>query len=695
MKKIILLIILTLLSGVVFPFDKYLRIVFTDSFNKMVLSDVDCISHNDTKGTLTIHMHNGTSESYSVSEVEGIFIGDDETENIIVRMEKWDEFLDCNKTYSEAVINQQKLFEINDVIDVDLNDGILQVSFSDGMEMSKSYLDLSMTEADGEEIEQYEEFLDKKIDKELIVPSMKKIQEMYKNISLLKNKTVLIINGFAEDVKSGSEPSSNRYFKEVSALAALFQAEGFEVTIRNGAAVTTETYTEEMPMHGVTFIFSHGECNKNGYHFLQTGQKRNKLTYLTNDLFDKKYYMETSNDVGFQKICCENEFKKMRQFVDPNSQVLNFSCEALKDNNNVWEILKSKGLGGYWGYSDKVGIEKAFNTAMRYAENMLRGRNTGNTYYDSEWYSEYFCRNIENPSLIERRSMRLHYLGNKDISFINNNVKWLELKTFRGDKILLECLGLSSSDIISIEGAVVSGVVPTIVCTNENGIILIKYKGHLNIARSSHPDNLSSIKSFVTNDTIKSIKSYAFLEKVNSRSSSLEVFECAGVESLGSCPFAGTPLKRITLTGIKNIGDNHIIFDASNPYLEYISISGEFMMPTYGNCCIHDGGNLKEVKLNVSNWEVDEDGECIKTVLNQLKGWVYTREGSPQIDCEVCGKRVYEYKDIKAYLPEYIINNAINSENEYQRNQLIKLMGNGHNPECIRYKQQVFSIRDE
>lgn len=84
------------------------------------------------------------------------------------------------------------------------------------------------------------------------------------------------------------------------------------------------------------------------------------------------WYLAVSED-------CINE--KMHQHFPQNSLMFAWACLTLKDNPSLWNILKNKGLGCYFGYDDTVYTPRALNDLWSIMQRMLGDRLTAHEAY--------------------------------------------------------------------------------------------------------------------------------------------------------------------------------------------------------------------------------------------------------------------------------------------------------------------------
>ena len=187
-----------------------------------------------------------------------------------------------------------------------------------------------------------------------------------------ENKNVLIINQLSNDYRFQHALEAERTLEQA------FIAKGFSVEIIHSEGFTAETLCEEMPKYGVTFLMTHGgydnttEGSKNT-HFLVTGEKNEDLkgerlqkwkqAWLQNEACALTVKNKTADGEWIKvKYVAVNELylkKNIGVRFPENSILFNVACRSLYGNTDMWDVLKSKGLGCYLGFDgiNSIGID--------------------------------------------------------------------------------------------------------------------------------------------------------------------------------------------------------------------------------------------------------------------------------------------------------------------------------------------------
>ncbi len=187
-----------------------------------------------------------------------------------------------------------------------------------------------------------------------------------------ENKNVLIINQLSNDYRFEHALEAERTLEQA------FIAKGFSVEIIHSEEFTAETLCEEMPKYGISFLMTHGgydnttEGSKNT-HFLVTGEKNEDLkgerlqkwkqAWLRNEACALTVKNKTADGEWIKvKYVAVNELylkKNIGVRFPENSILFNVACRSLYGNTDMWDVLKSKGLGCYLGLDgiNSIGID--------------------------------------------------------------------------------------------------------------------------------------------------------------------------------------------------------------------------------------------------------------------------------------------------------------------------------------------------
>lgn len=356
--------------------------------------EITNISHSLDGKTMIICTINGEEMKFQTEYIYDVCIGESYASIIHDGIMAVNDFLETNKTFLSAEKNIETFVGEHEVIEDGYSDGAsIYFTFKDGFTLSRSYFDVhgsNITLNSKSNLMGHYENSKNISSADPFIHS-----DTNDNTLELKNKTVLLINGMADD---WAEEGSVQYDKEMKTLADKFKKAGFSVTIRNGKEVTKDTYTKEMPKNGLTFILSHGEYSqKQNIHSLQTGYSLGnnfdaKITSILGAGINEDFgygntnFLLTPNNNVYLSIT-EKELKNsMQQFSDPASQVFNMSCNSLTGSNAMADLMLEKGLGAYWGFEGYVGINSleslpnevpgALKIANEYADLLLNGYTT-------------------------------------------------------------------------------------------------------------------------------------------------------------------------------------------------------------------------------------------------------------------------------------------------------------------------------
>ena len=195
---------------------------------------------------------------------------------------------------------------------------------------------------------------------------------------ICENQNVCIINQLSEDP---DQDYLKPLFKDITQS---FRSQNFQVTEIEGAEFDFNFIQKELTKYGIIFLVTHGVYDEtNGMHYLMTGVKH---TYWQ-AVKEKEIYGDTEYisiipvDKGFWspnlQYAAVSE-KYLDRVLQPssfskNSILFNAACQSLKADKDLYNILKSKGLGCYLGYDEKNTV--GLIAGIEFFKNMLAGMN--------------------------------------------------------------------------------------------------------------------------------------------------------------------------------------------------------------------------------------------------------------------------------------------------------------------------------
>ena len=203
---------------------------------------------------------------------------------------------------------------------------------------------------------------------------------------ICENQNVCIINQLSEDP---DQDYLKPLFKDI---AQSFRSQNFQVTEIQGAEFDFNFIQKELTKYGIIFLVTHGIYDEtNGMHYLMTGVKHGSFElFLTNGksfnfyddywitvrpveknrVIDNIYYAAVSEKY-LDKVLPPSSFSK-------NSILFNAACQSLKAGKDLYNILKSKGLGCYLGYDEKNTV--GLIAGIEFFKNMLAGMNVSKAF---------------------------------------------------------------------------------------------------------------------------------------------------------------------------------------------------------------------------------------------------------------------------------------------------------------------------
>lgn len=200
---------------------------------------------------------------------------------------------------------------------------------------------------------------------------------------ICENQNVCIINQLSEDP---DQDYLKPLFKDITQS---FRSQNFQVTEIEGAEFDFNFIQKELTKYGIIFLVTHGVYDEtNGMHYLMTGVKH---TYWQ-AVKEKEIYGDTEYisiipvDKGFWspnlQYAAVSE-KYLDRVLQPssfskNSILFNAACQSLKADKDLYNILKSKGLGCYLGYDEKNTV--GLIAGIEFFKNMLAGMNVSKAF---------------------------------------------------------------------------------------------------------------------------------------------------------------------------------------------------------------------------------------------------------------------------------------------------------------------------
>lgn len=203
---------------------------------------------------------------------------------------------------------------------------------------------------------------------------------------ICENQNVCIINQLSEDP---DQDYLKPLFKDITQS---FRSQNFQVTEIEGAEFDFNFIQKELTKYGIIFLVTHGVYDEtNGMHYLMTGVKHGLFElFLTNGksynlydddwitvrpveknwIIDNIYYAAVSEKY-LDKVLPSSSFPK-------NSILFNAACQSLKAGKDLYNILKSKGLGCYLGYDEKNTV--GLIAGIDFFKNMLAGMNVSKAF---------------------------------------------------------------------------------------------------------------------------------------------------------------------------------------------------------------------------------------------------------------------------------------------------------------------------
>lgn len=182
---------------------------------------------------------------------------------------------------------------------------------------------------------------------------------------ICENSNVCIINQQSED-------PDRDFFKPIyKDLAQSFRNQNFQVTEIEGAEFDFNFIQKELTKYGIIFLVTHGVYDEtNGMHYLMTGLKHGFFELLLKEIKGNKTYDEdwisvrrVNKDWAIDLYYAAVSEKYLDRTLSPssfskNSILFNTACQSLKADKDLYNILKSKGLGCYLGYNETNSIGK-------------------------------------------------------------------------------------------------------------------------------------------------------------------------------------------------------------------------------------------------------------------------------------------------------------------------------------------------
>lgn len=200
---------------------------------------------------------------------------------------------------------------------------------------------------------------------------------------ICENLNVCIINQQSED------PDRDFLKPIYKDLAQSFRNQNFHVTEIDGSEFDFNFIQKELTKYGIIFLVTHGVYDEtNGMHYLMTGVKHNIVQAIgeKNIYGDDEYISIRSVGDGFwifNLYYAAVSEKYLDRILPPssfpqNSILFNTACQSLKADKDLYNILKSKGLGCYLGYDEKNSIGKW--AGPLFYKNLLTGMTVSNAF---------------------------------------------------------------------------------------------------------------------------------------------------------------------------------------------------------------------------------------------------------------------------------------------------------------------------
>lgn len=200
---------------------------------------------------------------------------------------------------------------------------------------------------------------------------------------ICENQNVCIINQLSEDP---DQDYLKPLFKDITQS---FRSQNFQVTEIEGAEFDFNFIQKELTKYGIIFLVTHGVYDEtNGMHYLMTGISHSKILlfiksstikdndYTTirpveKDWFLNRIYYTAVSEKYLDKVLPPSSFSQ-------NSILFNAACQSLKAGKDLYNILKSKGLGCYLGYDEKNTV--GLIAGIEFFKNMLAGMSVSKAF---------------------------------------------------------------------------------------------------------------------------------------------------------------------------------------------------------------------------------------------------------------------------------------------------------------------------
>lgn len=179
--------------------------------------------------------------------------------------------------------------------------------------------------------------------------------------------------------------------------------------------LTIDNLKRYMTSAGTVIIAAHG------YHILKSHWTRTLDTVNIDNMFnfpESTKYHGGDGSIGYARSKTKKEWNLMvsdkffesceGSFPD-NSIMLMASCEALAENDNRWNVLKNKNLGGLYGYDDVHHIGDEYADFDDITRMMLEGHNIGETILLSRTIWPF------------RELSFLNYRGDRNIAYVEKD----------------------------------------------------------------------------------------------------------------------------------------------------------------------------------------------------------------------------------------------------------------------------------
>lgn len=219
------------------------------------------------------------------------------------------------------------------------------------------------------------------------------------DFALCEKKNSCIVNTIPYD-------QSRECNDDLDYIANMLGKKGYDFNFIEGVDVTVDFLCKKLPNYGVSVLFTHGDY-KNGQHWIMTGTTYDATEtqhfYEKQDYADHwpglKYFFQDwkSNNaqlwvltekrnnryVNVTYLAVSESYlkSKISRTFPSNSLMFAIACCTLKNNPSLWEVLKGKGLGCFFGYDNYVYPDTGVDGLYYLMDTMLEDFSTASEGY--------------------------------------------------------------------------------------------------------------------------------------------------------------------------------------------------------------------------------------------------------------------------------------------------------------------------